>query len=138
MLRPHQPARRRAVAAVELAVVLPFLVFLFLVAVDYCRVFYYSQVITTCARNGALYVSDPQSPVQSPYSSLSAAATADADPSYASQITVTSSTGSDTNGNYTIVTVTYPFTTLIQYPGIPQSTTLTRTAKVRPAPATPN
>ncbi len=138
LLRCRRARARRAAAVVEFALVLPFLMFVFLVAVDYCRVFYYSQVVTTCARNGALYLCDPNSPTQSHYSSLSAAATADADPTVASQMTVTSTSGSDTYGNYTIVTVTYPFTTMVSYPGIPRTTTIKRTAKVRPAPSVPN
>jgi len=135
MTRAQRP--RRGVAAVELALVLPFLGFMFVVAVDFCRVFYFSQVVTTCARNGALYVSDPDGPTQSHYASLTAAAQGDADPSVASQLTVTSTSGTDAIGAYTRVTVSYPFTSLTRYPGIPQTLTLTRTALVRPAPAIP-
>ena len=51
MIRPIPPrAARRGAAVVELAVILPLLVFLFLVVVDYCRLFYFSQVVTGCAR----------------------------------------------------------------------------------------
>jgi Flp pilus assembly protein TadG len=135
MTRVHP--RRGAIAAVELALVLPFLMFMFVVAVDFCRVFYFSQVVTTCARNGALYASDPNGPNQSHYASLDAAARGDADPSFASQLTVTSTTGSDLYGAYTQVTVTFPFKSLTNYPGIPATLTITRTAMVRPAPAIP-
>jgi Flp pilus assembly protein TadG len=135
MTRVHPP--RRAVAAVELALVLPFLMFMFLVAVDFCRVFYFSQVVTTCARNAALYVSDPDGPNQSRYPSLDAAARGDADPSFASQLAVTSTSGTDAVGKYTQVTVSFPFTSISRYPGIPQTLTVKRTALVRPAPAIP-
>jgi hypothetical protein len=37
-----------------------------------------------------------------------------------------------------IVTVSYTFTTLIPYPGIPNPVTIQRTAQVRVAPATPS
>jgi hypothetical protein len=136
MSRVHPP--RRAVAAVELAVVLPFLAFMFLVAIDFCRIFYFSQVVTTCARNGALYFSDPNGPNQSHYASYTDAARGDADPSFASQITVTATPGTDAVGPYTQVTVTFPFSCITQYPGIPQTLTITRTALVRPAQTVPN
>src|SRR5437879_2256200 len=48
-----QALPRLGAAAVELAVLLPFLVFLFLVGTDYCRLFYYSLTLANCARNGA-------------------------------------------------------------------------------------
>ena len=134
----HRPAGARpGASAVELALVLPFLGFMFVVAVDFCRVFYFSQVVTTCARNGALYVCDPEGPTMSRYPDLTAAARGDADPSFASQLTVSSTSGTDATGNYTRVTVSYPFSSITRYPGIPQTLTVTRTALVRPAPAIP-
>jgi hypothetical protein len=126
-----------AAAVVELAVVLPFLVFVLLAATDFCRSIYFSQVVSTCARNGAVYASDPFSPILSPYPSLTAAARADADPTVASCLTVTSTSGTDAIGNYTLVTVSYPFSTTTNYPGIPSTLTITRTAMIRPAPVAP-
>src|SRR5262245_55958183 len=91
--RPHQeresrmlvsPSRSRpATAAVELALVVPFLAFMFIVAIDFCRIFYFTQVVTTGARNGALYLSDPQGPNQSRYASLQDAVRSDASSDYA-------------------------------------------------------
>jgi Flp pilus assembly protein TadG len=130
-------SRRRAVAAVELAVVLPFLAFMFIVAVDFCRVFYFTQIVTTGARNGALYLADPNGPNQSSYASLDAAAKADADSSITNNFTVTSTSGTDTNGAYTIVTVSYPFQSITNFPGIPATFTISRSAMMRPAPAVP-
>jgi Flp pilus assembly protein TadG len=130
--------RRRAVAAVELALVMPFLAFMFIVAVDFCRIFYYTQTVTTAARNGALYLSDPNGPNQSPYASLTAAAQADADPSIASQLTVTETTGNDGNGPWCQVTVSFTFNTITNFPGIPSTMVVQRTAFIRPAPATPS
>ena len=132
MSRTH---RRRGAVAVELAVVLPFMAFMFIVAVDFCRVFYFTQIVTTGARNGALYLSDPSGPNQSPYASLDAAAKGDADSSITSQFTVSTTSGTDTYGAYTIVTVTYPFKSITNYPGIPATFTISRSAMVRPAPA---
>ena len=39
----------------ELAVLLPFLLFIFVAAVDFGRIFYYEVAVTNCARSGALY-----------------------------------------------------------------------------------
>jgi Flp pilus assembly protein TadG len=129
---------RRGVAVVELAIVLPLVVFLFLIAVDYCRLFYFSQIVTNCARNGALYACDAYSPWHAIYPDVTTAAKADASPSMSSDLTVTSSTGTDTSGPFVTVTVSYPFTTLTSYPGIPTQVTLTRTVQMRQAPAAPN
>jgi Flp pilus assembly protein TadG len=50
---------RKALAVVELALVLPLLLLLFVVAVDFARVFYNAQVITDCARTAAMFASNP-------------------------------------------------------------------------------
>jgi hypothetical protein len=121
-----------------LAVLLPFLAFLFVVAVDYSRIFHYAQIVSNCARNGALYGSDPYGPAQSPYATLDAAARADADPDIQSLLTVTSYTDTASYGQEIVVTVSYPFTTLTNYPGIPNQVTLTRTERMPIAPQTPN
>ena len=55
--RSAQPLRRGA-TAVELALVLPFLMFLFVIAIDYARIFYYGVILENCARNGAYYASN--------------------------------------------------------------------------------
>src|SRR5205809_577937 len=56
---PHShPKRRAGAATVELALLLPFLCFLFVIAVDYARVFYFAVTVQNCARNGAYYASN--------------------------------------------------------------------------------
>ena len=133
---PHTPARRGA-AVVEMAIVLPLMMFLLLVGIDYCRLFFFSQIVCNCTRNGAVFVSDPYNIADSPYASLEEAAKADAGSDIKSQLTVTSKTGSDSLGAYTEVTVSYPFSTLTSYPGLPKTVTITRTAQVRIAPRVP-
>jgi Flp pilus assembly protein TadG len=49
---------RPGVAAAELAILAPLLAFIFLVTVDWARIFYYAVVLENCARNGAYYASD--------------------------------------------------------------------------------
>ena len=133
---------RPATAAVELAVLLPFLMFIFLLAVDWARVFYYSVVITNCARQGALYESDPVAMTHSPYATVTDAALADA-PDLQPPPTVTTTSTSppllDAAGNpYVDVTVTWQFVTVTNYPGIGSGVTLSRTVRTRVAPVTPN
>jgi Flp pilus assembly protein TadG len=131
---------RRGAAAVELALLLPFLVFIFAIAVDWSRVIYYTVTINNCARNGALWLSDPYATTISPYATLTAAALADA-PNLNPQPTVTTPpvSGVDVNGYaYVECTVSYPFQTLTNIPGVPTTTTITRTVRMYTAPQTPN
>src|SRR5947209_4901620 len=130
------PARRGG-SAVELAVVLPFLAFLFVIAVDWSRIFYFSLTVNNCARNGALYAADPYSTTLPAYPNLTAAALADA-PNLSPQPTVTSAGGTDASGPYVDCTVSYTFTTISNFPGIAKSTPLVRTVRAYTVPKLPN
>ena len=123
---------RKAVAAVELAVLTPFLVLLFSITVDFGRVFYFSQLLDNCARKGALYLSDPKAPAYNTYANLQQAALGPDSSSLSPQPTVSSSNGTDSEGNaYVSVTVTWQFQSITQLvPGL----TLSRTAQMRSAP----
>src|SRR5262245_51965203 len=128
---------RRGAAAVELAVLLPFLAFLFVIAVDWARVFYFSLVVENCARNGAVFASDPYASVQSPYATLQDAALADA-PNLNPKPTVTSVSGVDAAGNrYVDCKVRYVFKTVSNFPGVPKASTVVRTVRVYQAAQTP-
>jgi len=48
---------RRGTSAVELAVLLPFLVLVFVVGADWCRIYYAAHTVDECARSGALAAS---------------------------------------------------------------------------------
>jgi Flp pilus assembly protein TadG len=135
--RANSKQGRRGAAVVEMALIAPVLVFLLLVAIDYCRIFYFTQIVSNCARNGGLYVTDSVQATWSPYATMEEAAKADATADLRSQLTVTSATGTDTIGAYTTVTVTYPFKTFTNYPGLPQNVTISRTVQVRIAPVLP-
>jgi Flp pilus assembly protein TadG len=136
---------RRGAAAAEFALVAPFLAFIFLIATDFCRLFFALNTITNSARNGALWASDPLAngtvtPCQSPYGSVAAAALADANnlnpPLTSTNITQTS--GTDGQGNPTVVvTVQYQFSLITSYLGF-GTVTLSRQATMRVAPMTPN
>src|SRR6516165_9511882 len=152
---PRKQRARRAAAAVEFAVLAPFLAFLFVIAVDWARVFYYSIAVRNCARNGALYLSQQQSAktTSSPYTDsgyvnlyvksagpVTAAALADA-PDLTPTPTVTSGSGSDGYGPYVEVTVSYPFQTVTNFSVgnflVPSSTNVTRTVRMYVPPESP-
>jgi Flp pilus assembly protein TadG len=153
MSRKHRA--RRAAAAVEFALLAPFLVFLFVIAVDWARVFYYSTAVKNCARNGALYMSLQQSAktTTSPYTDsgyvnlyvnaanpVTAAALADASDLKPTP-TVTSATGSDSNGSYVEVTVSYTFKSVTNFSvrnfEVPSSTNVTSTVRMYVPPESP-
>ena len=142
MRAPRQGHRRRygrrGATALEMAILAPPLIFLGFAAVDFGRIFYYSSTITNCARNGALYSCDPVGISISPYANVQQAALADAS-NISPTPTVSSTGGTDTQGNtYVAVTVAYTFKTIVNYPGIPATTTLSRTVQMRVAPMLPN
>jgi Flp pilus assembly protein TadG len=119
-----------------MAVLLPLLTFLFLVAVDFARVFYQYSIMADCARSGALYGSmDPTHSTDT--SGIQNAALADAT-DISPTPTVSSTTGTDAAGNpYVEVTVSWTFNTVTHYPGLPQALQLARTVQMRVAPTTP-
>ena len=136
-MRIQSRRKERGAAAVELALLLPLLMFMFVLAVDYGRIFFFSVTITNCARAGAIWASDPFEQTESPYASVQQAALAEA-PNFAPQPSVSSTYGTDANGDpYVEVTVTGTFNTITRYPGVPSSTTLTRRIRMRVAPNAP-
>jgi len=130
--------RRSATAVVELAVLLPLLILLFLVAVDFGRVFYFSLTLTNCARAGALYAMDPVAAVESPFPDVQSAALADCT-NITPQPTITSANGVDASGRaFVAVTANYSFNTVTKFPVIPSQVQLTRTVRMYVAANTPN
>ena len=137
MLR-KQISWRRGVAAAELAVLLPILVVLLVIAVDWSRVFYYSLIIDNCARNGALFAGDPYTTTRSRYADITAAALADA-PNIQPAPTVSSTNGVDASGrNYVECTVQYNFRTVSNLPAVPATTHIVRTVRAYQTVQTPN
>ncbi|MGH7223835.1 MAG: TadE/TadG family type IV pilus assembly protein [Gemmataceae bacterium] len=129
---------RQGAAAVEFALVLPLIALCLVASVDFARLYYHYCIVTNCARNGALYASDPTTMSESPYGSLNAAALADAS-NLSPAPSVNSQSGTDGAGNpYVEVTVVYPFTTISNYPGLSNPINLSRTVRMRSAPASPN
>lgn len=139
IFRPNAKTSRNrsGIAAVELAILVPFLVFLLVVSVDYARIFYYSVTVMNCARNGAVYAStDPTAAVST--DAIKTAAKKDGGNLNTANLTVSSTTDNNSNPTYVVVTVSYPFTTLTRYPGVSSSTTITRAVRMNVTPLIPN
>jgi len=106
---------RRGVAASELALILPLFVMLFVIAVDFGRVFYVEYIVINAARCGAIYGStnpacaDDAAGIQQ---KVLAEAT-DLDPKL---MQITSIPVADESGNPCVdVTVDYPFKMVTSY-----------------------
>ena len=70
----HRTAERKGVAAAELAVLLPFLMFMAIITTDWARCLKMTLAANAAARNGALYASDSIYAANSPYTSTTEAA----------------------------------------------------------------
>lgn len=118
MLRRHgtgAASPRRGVAASELAMVLPLFVLLFVIAVDFGRVFYVEFIVINAARSGALYGSTSPSCAQDT-TGIRQRVRAEAKNLDSQLLTITSTTGIDSAGNPCIdVTVNYPFHMVTSY-----------------------
>jgi len=136
MIARPKRQRRSAAATVELALLLPLLVFLFVAALDFGRIFYYSLTLENCARNGAHYASGSANS-QVPYADIQSATIADGanlkPPLKKEDVAV--SNGTDVDGNPTVtVTVTYTFRTVTNFQGIPAAVPISQSAQMRVAP----
>jgi Flp pilus assembly protein TadG len=134
----HQPAQNsnsRGAATVELTLVLPILLFVFVAGADFSRAFYFSQVITESAYRGAQYASDSDLAALVPYGSVEDVVMADLqnlDPPpsvdvawFANDVTPT-----------VRVTVSYQFRPIVQNFGLLGPMLLQRSAQQRLHPST--
>ena len=152
--RAGQRKREAGQALVELALVAPVLLALVLGVADFCRAFYASIAVTNAARAGAQYAY-AQGYTSGSFADIQAAAVNDAGlrefnasnvvatyycecPGIATQYplcknggTVLSCTGGVAPEIWTDVSTSYRFTTIVNYPGIPHSTTLSGRAQMR-------
>jgi hypothetical protein len=134
-------------AAVELALLLPLMVFACMAAVDFARVIYAMVTLQNCARNGALYefYSAAGCSLPSGWTSLSTAVQADAGNL---TVTVPGTSGGNSNpysprsssGNYVTVTVQSDFTLLTLgsdrgFPSIGSTMTLTQSVSMPMPPS---
>jgi Flp pilus assembly protein TadG len=148
MLRVHPETRwcvkrrRRAATAIEFAVLLPVLVTLVLGCVDFGRFAYTYNVVTNAARVGASfgavnpYTEETQSLWQNGIQQAVVAEMSGINQFNAQALTVQSTVVAGSAQNWSVqVYVSYPFQTLVSWPGIPSSLTLQQTvvmASIRP------
>lgn len=133
-MRESTLKRRDGAAAVELAILLPFLFLMFALALDFARIYCATQTLQDCASAGALYASGTAQSPSNPGSSATAVLAACADgvsldpPLEEGDVTVSSnsSTGAVT------VTVQYQFQYVTPFLG--STVTLARSATYRTAP----
>lgn len=152
----HRPGRVGA-ATVEFALLLPFIMFLFVVAIDFARIFYFGVVIENSARNGAYYASDYPNANYIyndiyGYKNLDEAVLKDAtgingmtDSNKATYTVGYSSSASgpftstaDASSKYVKVNVKWDFYSLTQFPGIPAVLNMNRGVIMKVAPALPD
>jgi Flp pilus assembly protein TadG len=122
--------------AIELVVLLPLLMFLAVIGVDYARIFSRAMCLETASRNACWYAAQD---------SINAANTAGIQAVALKDVTdvsptptVTSQIYAGTDGfQYVKVTVTMTFTTITNFPAVPNSTQLSRSTEMRICPTTP-
>lgn len=129
---------------IELALLLPFLLFLFVGAVDLGRLYFMCVEVTGAAQAGALYG------VQNPSDASGMQSAAAAGASSLSGITTTASYGCECSDgsspsascsstpsctynyvNYVDVASSVQYTPIFNYPGLPSNMTVTREARMR-------
>jgi hypothetical protein len=114
---------------------------MFVITIDFARVYWFFLTVSSCARNGAMHASDPAATIASPYASPEEAALADATSMHPAltvdDVTMTPP-GTDAYGDWVECTVQYTFNPMIAYPGLPSSFTLSRTVRMRRVPDAPD
>ncbi len=122
----------RGQSLVELALITPVFLILALGVFDYGRVYFAYVSVTNGARTGADYAA-ANSTQAADLEGIKAAALTETNELVNTSETnpnVAVTTGTDTNGNpYADVTMTYTFTTLFGWPGLPDSIDVQRTVR---------
>jgi Flp pilus assembly protein TadG len=134
MLNQHSLKSSRGQSLAEFALVLPVILVLVLGAIDFGRVYFAYVSVTNAARNGAHYASG------SPVAAEDAGGIREAVLEETSDLLDTSptnpsvavATGTDGQGGlYADVTVSYAFSPIFPWPGLPDSVELDRTVRAR-------
>jgi len=146
MPRPAAAVRRsrKGAAAAELAILAPILFFLFAIAVDYGRIYYFTQTLRAAARNGAYFAGNytkiytyttPTQVAQADLTNLSPAPTVVF--YYASSPTGPFTSTTPTTTGYVQANITWTFHSITNFPLVPQQKTLVGTSVMRIAPVEP-
>lgn len=137
----QRPSRsiRSGTVAVELAVVLPLLMFLAVIGVDFARVFSRAMVLQAAARNACVYASqDSDTAAAANEPAIKAVAMKDLTDVGAGTATVKIDRFPGTDGfQYVKVTISMTFKTITNFPGVPSNSQLIRSTTMRVCPKTP-
>jgi Flp pilus assembly protein TadG len=139
MLIPRSSrSARSGTIAIELAILLPLLMFLAVIGVDYARIFSRAMCLESASRNACYYAAQ-DSDKAADTAGIQAVALKDlTDVSPTPTVTVTKDTTNRADGfQYVKVTVTMTFTTITNFPAVPNSTQLSRSTEMRINPKTP-
>jgi Flp pilus assembly protein TadG len=132
---------RKGSAAIELAMVTPMLILVLLGAYDFGRVFHMSVAVTAAAHTGAHWGSQSMTKVTDTAGMRNAAethtpgmgitATASTECRCVETLVACGTACGTPLRTYAVVTATRTFTTIVNYPGIPNNIVLTRSARIR-------
>ncbi len=128
------PARERGQSALEFALLAPILLLLMLGVVDFGRIYFAYVSVTNGARNGANFAAQGAAAVDDVDGIRSAAVGETSDLLNTSETnpSVAVATGTDTQGRlYADVTMSYAFSTIFPWPGLPGSINVERTVRSR-------
>jgi hypothetical protein len=141
-MRRVKNQKRRGAAVAELAAVLPLLVLLCVITVDWARIMYFTMCVNTCARAGALWASDAETRMKQPqYTTVTAAAKA-ASPDINPTVQEPARYYTDASGASMVeVTVTLQYSTIANFDlrpwipmNVPKTQTITRKARMMISP----
>jgi Flp pilus assembly protein TadG len=118
----------------EMAILLPFLAFLFLVALDFCRAFYTTQTVQNCASAAALYASGTARVASGTTTEQAAKQAAVAEGTLLNPPLSADNVAVSMDGNRATVTVTYNFSLITGFPGFSRTLPVVRSVTMQRLP----
>jgi uncharacterized membrane protein len=130
------PRVRSGSVAVELAILLPLIVFFAVIGVDYARIFSRTMILETASRNACYWACQDIDHANNTAGIVSVAQQDLTDVSPTPTVTSRVYNGGD-GFQYVRVTVSMPFNTVTNFPGVPNTSSLERTTDMRILPMFP-
>jgi len=137
MTMQNNNRNRRGTALVEAAVVLPVMILLIGIAVDYGRIYYSTVTLSGSSRNGAMYEFDPYSYDESNYTSYTTAAQSDAS-NLGTNVTFSKSTSTVSGTTTVTIQSNSTFRMLSSWYFLPNQTSINRTIAIRQVQLVPD
>jgi Flp pilus assembly protein TadG len=136
LLRRSVAPSRSGSVAVELAILLPLVMFCAVIGVDYARIFTRTMVLETASRNAAIWAAQDIDHANNKEAIKNVALKDLTDVSPTPVVTSEVYKGPD-GWFYVKVTVTMPFDTVTEFPGVPKRSNLIRSTDMRVLPMQP-